>query len=488
MPVSRSLPLLAGLGLFALLPACSLHTPDASSGATLPAEARGDLPEGISEQKLPEQWWQLYHDAQLNHWVKLALAHNQDLSQAEANVKAMLAGIQEFDAQRLPSTTTRFAAIYGKSADDQTLAEATDSHAPSQWTFNPGVELAYQVDVWGQVRNSIERAKAQAAASREALREVRLEVVAQTSRAYIDQCVYGARLHEAEESLRTLNESLRLSERQREGGIATELDGERLLSLREQVRADLPMLEARRRVALYELAMLSGQEPAGFNVAAQACRSIPALAAPLPAGDAWHLLARRPDVRKAEQQLQAAALQVSIAKADLYPKVSFGASLTASDHHLANLGDSRSVMFAIGPLIQWEFPNIKANQARVSKAQALHEAAIARYRGAALAALKDVRQALARFDGERQRLLALQAALAHSQRGFDLASLNHHAGALDALALLDAQRDLISVRDRHVQAQGDLARAQINVFRALGGGWQAPSPAQGLAGETGKRP
>lgn len=491
MLVSRSFLFLAGIGVVAVLSACTAHDPLTPPAVASQADALASLPDGVTRQTLAEDWWMLYHDQHLNGWVKRSLAHNQELAQAEANVRALLAGIEEFDAQRWPSTSTRFAAIYGKSADDQTLAEATDSHAPSQWTFNPGIELAYQLDVWGQVRNSIERAKAQADASREAKGLVRLEVVAQTSRAYIDQCVYGARVQEAEQSLQTLDKSLQLSERQRQGGIATELDEERLLSLREQVKATLPMLEAHRRMALYELAMLSGQEPAKFAVEAGSCRTIPTLDAPLPGGDGWHLLERRPDVRKAELELQAAALDVSIVKADLYPKVSFGASLTSSDHQLSNLGDSRAVMFAIGPLIRWEFPNIKANRARVSKAQALQEAAVARYRGAALAALKDVRHALARYDGERQRLSALQAAMAHSQRGFDLASVNYRAGALDALQLLDAERDLISVRDSHVQAQGGLARAQINLFRALGGGWRetaVPTTAQALAADSGKRP
>ncbi|MCX2891848.1 MULTISPECIES: TolC family protein [Pseudomonas] len=491
MPVSRLLPFPALTCSLVLLAACTAHAPLAPPAQTLQADALSGLPAGVSRQALSEGWWMLYRDPQLNDWVQRALARNQDLAQAEANVRALLAGIDEFDAQRWPSTSTTFAATYGKSADDQTLAEATDSHAPSQWTFNPGIELAYQVDLWGQVRNEIERAKAQADASREAWGLMRLEVVAQTSRAYIDQCVYGARIQEAQQSMQTLDRSLQLSERQLQGGVATELDSQRLLSLREQVKASLPMLEARRRMALYELAMLSGQDPAAAAAESATCRTIPSLDAPLPAGDGWHLLERRPDVRKAERELQAAALDVSIVRADLYPKVSFGASLTSSDHHLSNLGDSRAVVFAIGPLIRWEFPNIKANRARVSKAQALREAAVAKYRGAALAALKDVRQALAHFDGERQRALALQSALAHSQRGFDLALVNYRAGALDALELLDAERDLISVRDRHVQALGGLARAQINVFRALGGGWQdtaAPTTAQGLAAESEKRP
>lgn len=471
MPLLHSFPFparLAALGMLGVLAACTRQPAPAEPPAALLANPLASVPAGVSRQPLPEQWWALFQDPQLNHWVQQALTHNQDLAQAEANVQAMLAGIGEFNARRWPSTSMGFAATYGKSADDQTLAEATDSHAPSQWQFNPGIELAYQVDVWGQVRAAIERARAQAEASAAALELVRLQVVAQTSRAYIDQCVYAARLDEARQSLQTLDHSVQLSERQRQAGVATALDSERLLGLREQVRAQLPMLVARRQMALYELSMLSGQASVADTAT---CTTIPTLSAPLPAGDGWHLLERRPDVRQAERELQAASLEIDIVRADLYPKVSFGASLTSSDHHLANLGDSRAVMFGIGPLIRWEFPNMKANRARVGKAEALQQAQVAHYHGMALSALKDVRQALARYDGERQRLQALDAALAHSQRGYALAEGNYRAGTVDGLALLDSERELIRLRASHVEARGRLAQAQVNLFRALGGRW-----------------
>ena len=471
MPLLPSFPFparFAVLAILGVLAACTRQPAPAEPPAALLANPLANVPAGVSRQPLPQQWWALFQDPQLNHWVQQALAHNQDLAQAEANVQAMLAGIGEFDARRWPSTSMDFAATYGKSADDQTLAEATDSHAPSQWQFNPGIELAYQVDVWGQVRAAIERARAQAEASAAALDLVRLQVVAQTSRAYLDQCIYTARLDEAKQSLQTLDHSVQLSERQRQAGVATALDSERLLGLREQVRAQLPMLAAGRQMALYELGMLSGQASLADTTT---CTTIPTLSAPLPARDGWHLLERRPDVRQAERELQAATLETDIVRADLYPKVSFGASLTSSDHHLANLGDSRAVMFGIGPLIRWEFPNMKANRARVGKAEALQQAQVAHYHGMALSALKDVRQALARYDGERQRLQALDAALAHSQRGYALAQGNYRAGTLDGLALLDSERELIRLRASHVEARGRLAQAQVNLFRALGGRW-----------------
>ncbi|WP_236186025.1 efflux transporter outer membrane subunit [Pseudomonas juntendi] len=472
MPLLHFSPFAARLGatlaVLGALTACTRQPAPAAPPPVLQANPLADLPAGVSQQPLPAQWWALFQDPQLNHWVQLALAHNQDLAQADATVQAMLAGIGEFDARRWPATAVEVGATYGKSADDQTLAEATDSHAPSQWQFSPGIELAYQVDVWGQVRAAIERARAQADASAAARDLVRLQVVTQTSRAYLAQCVYGARLAQARQSLQSLERSVQLSERQQQAGVATALDSERLLGLREQVRAQLPMLVARRQMALYELAMLSGQAAAA---PVGDCSAIPTVSVPLPLGDGWRLLERRPDLRQAERELRAAALETEIARADLYPKVSFGASLTSSAAHLADLGDSRAVMFGIGPLIHWQFPNLKANRARVGKARALQQAQVARYQGVALNALKDVRQALARYAGERQRLQALEAALGHSERGFALAQNNYRAGTVDGPALLDSERELIRLRASQVEAQGRLAQAQVNLFRALGGRW-----------------
>lgn len=473
-PYSLTPRLLACSGLLLVLCACTDRIAEVRPQAPLTqlhSNPLGVLPDGVSDRPLPERWWQLYRDPVLDQRVQQALLHNDNLGEAEANVEAMLAGIGEFDAQRWPATTVEMGAVYGRTHDDQTLAQATGQRASPQWEFNPGIELAYQVDIWGQVSNAIERARDQADAAQDTLDLVRINVAAQTTRAYIDQCAYGARISVARESLRTLDQSVALTDRQQQAGISTELDSARLRSLREQVRAELPMLDARRRMALYELAMLSGGQ--AISVQTNLCQTIPRLDEPLPSGDGWHLLERRPDIRKAERDVQAAAIEIDIVKADLYPKISFGASLTSSSHPLSELGDSRSVMFGIGPLISWQFPNIQANRARVSKAQALHSRQLAIFHGTVLAALKDVQQALALYDGERQRAQVLEVALQQSQRGFDLARENYRAGTIDTLDLLDSERDLIRVRALRIEAQGRLALSEVSVFKALGGNWQA---------------
>ncbi|CAD5202776.1 Efflux transport system, outer membrane factor (OMF) lipoprotein [Pseudomonas sp. FEN] len=449
--------------------------PSAGTTASGAHQPLSSLPQGVSAQALPERWWRLYNDPRLDRLVEQALLHNRDLATAQAHVQSMLAGITQADAERWPSTQASLGATYGKSADDQTLAKATDSHAPSQWQFNPGFELAYQVDIWGQVQHSIERARVQAAAAQDAEDLLRVTVAAQTTRAYVNACALGARAKVQRDSLDVVAQSLALIDRQRRAGLVTDLEYTRMQVLQGETLALLPMLEARRQVALYELAMLTGVTDLKQDPAAAACEAVPQLNAELPVGDGWRLLARRPDIRQAERVLQAASLQVDIVQADLYPKVTFGGSLSSSSHALNELGHSSAVMFGIGPLITWQFPNWQANRARVNQAQALERGEVAQFEASVLKALKEVRQALALYDGERQRHAALSQALDGSRKAFKLAQLNYDAGSIDFLDVLDSERQLIRLQATRADADGQLLQRQIALFRALGGGWQSAS-------------
>ncbi|UFH48220.1 efflux transporter outer membrane subunit [Pseudomonas sp. KNUC1026] len=459
----------------AALCACQGQAPQPPAAPATPSDlALARLPAGVGEQPLPDRWWALYQDPALDHWVRQALASNQDLAQADARLAAVMAGIRQAEAAQGPQTELGLAAQYGRTADDQTLAQAqaTSTRAPSQWQWNPAASLSWQLDLFGQVRAAIEAAKAHAEAAAAARDQLRLVVAAQTSLAWLDLCTYGEQIEQTQASLNSLDDSLRLTERQREAGVATELDSARLQALARRTRAQLPWLQARQKLAIAQLALLAGQ--AEQPVQAQACKHIPRVARALPAGDAWQLFKRRPDVRQAEREALASAWTLQNVRADLYPKVVFGASLSASSSAWQGLGDRQSVTFGVGPLISWQFPDRRANQARVQAADAQRMASAANWRRSVQGALTDVRQAFARYDGERQRGLWLAQALEQNERAFALADSSYHAGALDGLQRLDAQRELIAARLRQITARQRQAHSEIALFQALGGGWQAP--------------
>ncbi|WP_034086066.1 TolC family protein [Pseudomonas aeruginosa] len=407
---------------------------------------------GTRGDALPAQWWTLYQDPGLNHLVAAALRHNRDLAAADAHARALLGHLRGAQGERWPRTEVGYGYQYGRDGDDQTLAEATDEDLRSQWKHTARLDLSYQLDLWGEVRARIAAAKADAEAAQAARDLLRVSVASQTTLAYVRACALARRAEVQRRSVGLLDASLALSERQLAAGLSSELQRRRLLALRERTRAALPMLEARRRAALYELALLSGRSPRQLDAPAATCAGIPQLRRALPTGDGWSLLARRPDVRAAERRLAAADARRALAEAE--PRA-----------------------YAAGPLLSWRFPNRESARGRLDSAAAERDAALARFDGAVLGALREVERALALYAGERQRRADLQRALDEQRHAYRLARSNYRAGALDALELLDSQRSLVADRARLVDAEMRVAERQVELFRALGGGWQAaPSP------------
>lgn len=467
-PTSHRSPASLTLLLLGALAGCS-GLPD-EPAAQLTAQAAPQLSSGSATQPLPQRWWQLYRDPQLDRLVEQALSHNKDLEAAAAHVDALLARLEQVDSERQPSSLLTYGVGYGRSRDDQTLAQASGKHADAQWSHTPGFALSYTLDLWAEVRYRLAAARADADAARALEDEWRVTVAAQITRAYGQACVYEFSRQVQRHSVQVLERSVEVTRALQKAGVATALDLARLDGLLEETRAPLPMLTARRQAALYELAVLSGVAPQ--DVARNSCARPPQLQAPLPVGDGWALVQRRADIRRAERQLQAATLAIGVARADLYPRVTFGAALESSASSLGKLGDSEALVYSVGPLLSWRFPHRGVAQAQVGQRRAQAREAQARFDGTVLNALKQVEQALALYQGEQQRRQALQAALDSSQRAFELANRSFRAGALDALQLLDSERSLVNLQATLAQADLRLINRQIDLFQALGGGWQ----------------
>ena len=423
-----------------------------------------------SAEALPARWWQLYRDPQLDALVARALRQNKDLEAAAAHVDALLARLEQVDGERLPSTSLDYGLAYGRSRDDQTLAQATHRHAGAEWSHTPEFSLSYTLDLWGEVRYRIAAARADAQVARALEDELRVTVAAQTARAYAQACVYGLQEQVQAHSVQLLEQSVAVTQKLQKAGAATDLDLTRLQGLLEETRAPLPMFKARRSSALYELAVLSGLPPE--QAAPRSCAQSPQLQAPLPVGEGWALVQRRPDIRRAEGQLHSATSTVGLSRAELYPRITFGAMLGSSASSLGKLGDNYATVYSVGPLVSWRFPNRQIAQARVNQSQAEARQALAQFDGTVLNALKQVEQAMALYQGEQQRREALAAALDNNRRAFDLASRGYHAGALDALQLLDSERSLVGLEARVAESDLRLINRQIDLFQALGGGWQ----------------
>ncbi|THD79283.1 MAG: efflux transporter outer membrane subunit [Phenylobacterium sp.] len=455
------------------LSACALG-PNYRAPATPPTAARpfvSTTPGASAVEALPPGWWRLYQDPALDRLVQAALTENQDLKVAAANLDAARALLSEARGALLPSTTLAGEELYGRAA--QTPGQPRSRLGR---VYDASFDAAYEVDLFGRVRRSIEAARDNAQALQAAEDQVRVTVAAATAEAYAQACGFGEELATAQDSLKVAQQTYDLTLVQRNAGAVSDFDLARAGTVLEEARAAVPAVDGQRRIALFELAALLGRTPAEVPPEADACRIPPRIAQPLPVGDGVALLRRRPDVRQAERQLAASTARIGVATAALFPTISLGGSITDAAGSTAGLNRAAAVSFGVGPLISWTFPNISVARAQVRQSRAEASAALATFDSSVLQALKQAEQALTAYNAELARHAALGAAARDAGEAFRLANIQYQAGTASFLDLLTTQTALLEAQQNLAASDLALSADQVGVFRALGGGWEQAPP------------
>lgn len=411
----------------------------------------------------PGRWWSLFADPVLDRLVQQALTANTDLRVAAANLARARALLRETRAGRLPSTTASGSVTYSNQPEP----------TPTDTVFDIGLDVGYQLDLFGRIRRATEAGRADVGAAQAALDVVRISVAAETARAYADACSAGRQLDVARETVRIQEQTFDLTRRLVAGGRGTALDTGQAGSLLEQTRATLPSLEAECQAALYRLAVLTGVPPSQFSGEAAQCATPPALSRSIPVGSGATLLARRPDVRQAERELAAATARIGVATAELYPDIQLGLSVGSTATSPGDLVSSSGFRLGLGPLISWSFPNTSVARARIAQAQASAQAALARFDDTWLEALQETETALTRYARSQERIAALRRARANSAEAARIARLRYRGGREAFQIVLESERTLAQVESSLAQAEAELSDNLVSLFLALGGGWQA---------------
>ncbi len=462
---------LASIAAALLLSACAIG-PNYHPAATPPAASAGFVsatPTIASGAATPDAWWRLYNDPVLDDLIAQAFAANTDLRVATANLRKARAVLSESRADRFPTTT-----VNGSISKARQSVSTINGPVPFESDFyRASLDASYEIDLYGRVTRNIEAYRADAAAQAAQRDTVAISVAAETARAYADACSAARQLGVAERSLKLQSDTFDLTERRLSAGRDSPLDVARARTQVESTRATLPTFAANRRSALFRLAVLTGKPPSEADPRAAACTAPPQLSQAIPAGDGAALLKRRPDIRQADRTLAAATARIGVATADLFPKVSLGGSVSAQGTSPGAAFSNQGFGFSIGPLISWSFPNILVARARIAQAKFGAEAALASFDGTVLGALQETETALSDYAGTIDRNKALRAARDQSAEAARIVRLRYSAGAQSFLDVLDAERTLATADASLAESDAALTTAQIAVFKALGGGWEA---------------
>ena len=452
--------------------ACASFEPDyVKPEAELPdiwgvAGGRKPLPSGA-------RWWTIYRDDRLTQLVDEALASNTNLAIAVSRVDEARAQLGVAGADLFPAVGASFDR-YRLGSSQRTGVPMPPGTPRERNDYRAALNVSYEIDLWGRLRNSVEAARADLLATEAARDTVRIALSAEVVNAYFTLRALDEQIGSARRTLQSRKDTLGLQNRRLAAGLITGLEVRQLEAEIASTEAQLAQQERQRGTAESGLALLLGRSPKLVYQARVEHDVTPADAPPaaVPPGLPSDLLLRRPDIIQAEQQLIAANTRIAMARTALFPSITLTGFVGSESAALSNLFSGPAGIFNLAAAVAQPIFSGGRQEAGIAAARAREEQALLRYRLAVQTAFREVREALAaqaytrmQFDAEEKRAVALREAVR-------LAKLRYENGTASQLEVLDAERGLLASEAGRSEALRLQRAAMSDLFKALGGGWE----------------
>ncbi len=460
---------LLSLALMTALTGCSLipdyQRPD--------APVAGDWPQGEAYQQSAAQaseqtlgWREFFRDPALQQLIEVALENNRDLRVAALNVDAYRALYRIQRADLLPAVSADGAGTRSRTPGD--LSMSGEPAISSQYSATFGV--SWELDLFGRLRSLRDQALEQYFASEAAQRSTQISLIASVANAWLTLQADQALLQVTRDTLKTYEESLGLTQRSFDVGVASALELRQARSAVDSARVSIEQytrLVAQDRNAL---TLLLGQSlPAGLPSGEGLERT---QLATLPVGLPSDLLQQRPDILQAEYQLRAVNASIGAARAAFFPRISLTGAAGTASRELSGLFDGGSGYWSFSPSISVPIFNAGQLRANLDYAEISRNIQVAQYEKAIQTAFREVVDGLAAQATYTRQVQAQRDLLATSEDYYNLAERRYRTGVDSYLTVLDAQRQLFSVQQQLISDRLAQMTSEVNLFKALGGGWQ----------------
>ncbi len=487
LPIPRGRTVKAGvLGLLTAVGLCAClspqrHTPalhppqEYSSSATNAAVSTAADPEG--------RWWSAFADPLLDTLVASAADANHDIRIAIARVQSARAGVNAATAQLLPWVTAAGATSQQTTSYNRSIRQ----QLPNIQAEQVRLDVSWEIDLFGSARAARRAAISDAIGADQARRAGVLSAVAETAQQYFELRGAEERRQIVLNIVTTERNTLRLTELRRSRGEASDFDMDRERADLADVEAQLPSLDTLVATTRLRLATLTGRVPGAWDLQLAAAHTTTPIPLGVPVSQPAELLRRRPDILAAEAKLAASGHRRRQAEALRYPQI-FISALFGSEWATVNgldIGRARFTNVA-GALALPLFAGGRI-QAGIDAASARESEAIALYEQSILRALEDVESAVARFNNDTRRGGELTASVHSREAALARAQSLYKAGQIDLLALLDVERGLLAARLALSTNTTARLTGSVQVYRALGGGWQvfeSGRPSSSIASQT----
>ncbi len=426
-------------------------------------------------------WWSVFNDPVLTDLIDRAFRQNLPLRVAALRIMEARAQLGIAVGNKYPQQqeATGGATYQSRSENDANTAAGDISFT----SYDIGIDMAWELDFWGKFRRGIESAEANLLASVADYDAVLVSLTAGVAETYAAIRTFETRIDIARENVAIQQRSVDITDVRFRNGATSELDVQQAKALLFNTKATISQLQTGLRRAENALSVLLGIPPGMIRALLDNPAPIPAAPAEVAVGIPADLLRRRPDVRSAELRAASQSALVGVAQADLYPSfalfgsVGLAASSGTNTTRTGNTGvdelfDSDSVFFIGGPSFNWPLFNYGRLRNNVRVQDARLQQLLVNYQDAVLRALQEAEDAAHAFLRANEEVEFRTQAAQAARRAVDLALTRYREGASDYTTVLSTQEALVVQQDQLTAARGEVARSLIDLYKALGGGWQ----------------
>lgn len=463
-----------------LLAGCTVGPDYRTPDTPLPESWRQPAPPGPKlDAAADAAWWQSFDDPLLTQLIDRAVITNFDLERARAAIIEARALRSQAASTFYPSVDANASVTRSRQTSKGNTTSfggfnlKTDDRSSINTFYQAGFDAAWELDVFGRIQRSVEAAGAFAGAQTEAANDVRLTLIGDVARAYVDARGLQRRIEVTRQTIAAQRDTVDLTRARYQAGTGTGLDAVRAEAQLATFTAALPPLQTALAEDIHRLGVLTGQEP-------QALADLLEIPAPIPVADAVpstgvpaDLLRRRPDIREAERLLAQATANIGVAVADRYPSFTLPGSITLNNTKLLDMFTSVSLLWSVGPQVTVPVFDAGRRQAEVEVQRARQRQALASYRQTVLLSLEEVENALVALSQEKDRRESLQRSVAANTDAVSLSTELYTRGLGTFLDVLDAQRSLFETQSDLATSEAALSTDLVSLYKALGGDWSA---------------
>jgi NodT family efflux transporter outer membrane factor (OMF) lipoprotein len=418
-------------------------------------------------------WWTLLHDPALDSLICTAYRQNLTLRQAGFRVLQARAQLGITTGNIFPQTQDLAGAYRHSEASERLGPGVPSTFARFSNNVNVNFNLAWELDFWGQFRRAIESDSATLDASVELYDAALLTLLGDVATDYVQMRTTEQRIRYAADNARIQRETFGIIELRYKIGAAktTRLEYSQARSTLAATEAAIPELEILLRQSINQLCILMGMPPEELR-ARLGPAPIPTAPAEVVLGIPADLIRRRPDVRAAERQLAAQSAQIGIAESAFYPAITINGTYGYSASKLSHLFEPAAITGSVGPSFQWNILNYGRIVNGVRLQDARFQELLAAYQNSVLLANQDVENGLITYLRAQERTRLQQEAVDNAKAAVDVVRRQLETGTVDFTTVTQVEQTLVIQEDVLAQAEGEIVTGLIQVYRALGGGWQ----------------